>query len=122
MIRHRIGRAHEPIARCRPPATGRGPIACSLDAGDLRVQGQRWEALARRAGIDRAVTADGVALTFRADDDVEHQLRELVAVENRCCTWARWEVHGDGDAELVMRARADGDGVATLQSMFLRGA
>ena len=109
-----------------PQPPDAAPIACSLDAGDLRVQGQRWQALTRRAGIDRAVTADGVALTFRADDDVEHQLRELVAVENRCCTWARWEVHavgdGEGDAELVMRARADGDGVATLQSMFLRGA
>jgi hypothetical protein len=30
-------------------------------------------------------------------------------------------VDGDGDTALVMRARASGDGVATLQSMFLRG-
>ena len=78
----------------------------------------------RRAGIDRAATADGVALTFRADDSVEHELRELVAVEDQCCSWARWEPHavgdGDGDAGLVMRARARGDGVTTLQSMFLR--
>jgi hypothetical protein len=96
-----------------------------LDAGDLRTQGQRWEALVRRAGIDRGATADGVALTFRADDDVEHELRELVAVENQCCSWARWELHavvdGEDDTALVMRARASGDGVGTLQSMFLRG-
>jgi hypothetical protein len=111
-----------------PQPTTAAPIACSLDAGGFQSQEQRWEALARRAGIDRAATADGVALTFRADDDVEHQLRELVAVENQCCAWARWEVHavgdgdGDGDAELVMRARASGDGVGTLRSMFLRAA
>jgi hypothetical protein len=108
-----------------PPTTDpqrTAPIACSLDAGGLRAQGRRWEALVARAGIDRAATADGVALTFRADDDVEHQLRELVAVESQCCAWARWEVRAAGHGELVMRARADGDGVATLQSMFLRGA
>ena len=112
-----------------PPTTDpqrTAPIACSLDAGGLRARSSAGRRSSRRAGIDRAATADGVALTFRADDDVEHELRELVAVENQCCAWARWEVHadgdGDGDAELVMRARADGDGVATLQSMFLRGA
>jgi hypothetical protein len=114
-----------PTPAADPPQTAAAPIACSLDAGGLERQEQRWEALARRAGIDRAATDDGVALTFRADDDVEHALRELVAVENQCCSWARWElnavVDGDGDTALVMRARASGDGVATLQSMFLRG-
>jgi hypothetical protein len=114
-----------PTPAADPPQTAAAPIACSLDASGLERQEQRWEALARRAGIDRAATDDGVALTFRADDDVEHALRELVAVENQCCSWARWElnavVDGDGDTALVMRARASGDGVATLQSMFLRG-
>jgi hypothetical protein len=102
------------------------PVACSLDGGGLHSQEQRWRALVRRAGVDRAATADGVALTFRADDGVEHELRELVAVENVCCSWARWELHavgdGDGDTALVMRARAGGDGATTLQSMFLRDA
>ena len=58
---------------------------------------------------------------FRADAGVEHELRELVAIENQCCAWARWEVQAVGHGELVMRARASGDGVATLQSMFRRG-
>jgi len=30
-------------------------------------------------------------------------------------------VRADGDRALVMEARADGDGVATLQTTFLRG-
>jgi hypothetical protein len=114
-----------PTPGSEPQRTATAPIACSLDAGDLRSQEQRWAALVRRAGIDRAATADGVALTFRADDGVEHELSELVAVENQCCSWARWElravVDGDDDTALVMRARASGDGVATLQSMFLGG-
>jgi hypothetical protein len=43
----------------------------------------------RAAGVDRAATAEGVTLTFRADERVERELRELVAVENECCAWAR---------------------------------
>jgi len=93
------------------------PIACTLDAGDLQRGQQRWVEIRRRAGIDRAATADGVTLTFRADEGVERELRQLVAVENECCGWARWEVRAKG-AGLVMQARTTGDGVAVLQSMF----
>ncbi len=45
-----------------------------------------------------------------------------MAVENECCAWARWEVQqADDDGGLVMQARATGDGVAVLQSMFALG-
>jgi hypothetical protein len=95
------------------------PVACSLDAGNLRTQAQRWVELVGTAGIDRAAAAaDGVTLRFRADPAVERELRELVAVERGCCSWARWEVSADGDGALVMHAGTTGDGVATLQSMF----
>jgi hypothetical protein len=96
-------------------------IACSLGAGDLRSQEQRWAELVRGAGLDRAATVEGVALTFRASPDVERELRELVAVENECCAWARWEVRAEGDGGLVMQASAGGDGVAVLRSMFPPG-
>jgi hypothetical protein len=108
-------------ANLRPTDTP-SPVACSLDAGDLRTQEQRWAGLARAAGIDRAATVDGVTLTFRADPQVERELRELVAIENECCAWARWEVRAEGDRGFVMQASADGDGAATLRSMFLRGS
>jgi hypothetical protein len=107
------------------------PIACSLDAGGLRTQEQRWGRLIRRAGNGRAATVDGVTLTFDrhphpdagpdvdVDVDVERELRELVAVETTCCAWARWEVQAEGGG-LIMHASAPGAGVAVLQSMFLR--
>jgi hypothetical protein len=107
-----------------PPTTDpqrTAPIACSLDAGGLESQEQRWAALIGGAAIERAATANGITLTFRADAGVERELRELVAVENQCCSWARWEVYADRHGELVLRARAGGAGIATLQSMFLRG-
>ena len=121
------------------------PIACTLDAGELRAQERRWAQLIRTAGIGRAATPDGVELRFRVDEGVEDELEALVATERECCAWARWEVghlagaavvmpaRAAGDA-LVMRARAAGvdvlamragaagDGAAVLQSMFLRDA
>jgi hypothetical protein len=94
------------------------PIACSLDAGGLRTQAHRWAALVSGAGIDRAATAEGVTLTFRADPQVERELRELAAIENECCAWASWEVRADGNGGLLIQARAGDDGAATLQAMF----
>jgi hypothetical protein len=108
-----------PGADSQPTTTA--PIACSLGAGGLRTQEQRWAALARGAGIGRAAIADGVTLTFRRHEGVERELRGLVAVENECCAWARWDVRADGDGGLLMHACATGDGVAALQSMFPRG-
>jgi hypothetical protein len=94
------------------------PIACSLDTGTLRTQEQRWTELVRDAGIDRAPTAGGVTLTFRADPAVERELRDLVATENQCCAWARWELRTDDNGRLQMQARAGDGGAATLREMF----
>jgi hypothetical protein len=124
-IRHRIAGKVGTTPQSDPQLGA--PIACSLDVGGLRTQEQRWRELVSAAGLDRAATADGVTLTFRADLEVERQLRELVAVESQCCAWAQWEVRSDGDGKgegdgaLVMQARAAGEGVATLQSMFPPG-
>jgi hypothetical protein len=116
-IRHRLRLIVSRIPGTDPPRPTT-PIACSLDAGGLRTQERRWAELLRGAGLDRAATVEGVALTFRASPDVERELRELVAVENECCAWAQWEVRPEGDGGLVMQASAGGDGVAVLQSMF----
>jgi hypothetical protein len=98
--------------------TTAAPIACSLGAGGRVTQEQRWAAIVRDAGTDRRATTAGVTLTFRAGTEVERELRELVAIENECCAWARWQVRADDDVGLVMQAGASGDGVATLQAMF----
>jgi hypothetical protein len=98
------------------------PIVCSLDIGGVRTQEQRWTALIGAAGIDVAATADGVRLRFRAEPQVEGELLELVAVENSCCAWARWEVRTEGNGGLVMHARTSGEGVTVLQSMFPPGS
>jgi hypothetical protein len=91
------------------------PVACALTAAGLAAQGKRWAQLIARAMTERAETADGVRLRFRAED--EEELRALVAVENECCSWATWTVERDAGT-FVLDVRSTGEGIATLHGMF----
>jgi hypothetical protein len=82
-------------------------ITCTLNGQDLARQRGRWQAL----GFHRELTDDGLRLTFDRPDEAE--LRELVALENDCCAWARWTV--EGDAVVV---RSTGHGIEALHGMF----
>ncbi|MBO0768691.1 MAG: hypothetical protein J2O48_08425 [Solirubrobacterales bacterium] len=97
------------------------PVACELTPGDHRKQSQRWAGLVRDAGLSQERTPDGILLRFRADPAVERELEALVAVENECCGWARWQVRNDRDA-VVMQASASGYGIQTLHQMLDRSA
>ena len=93
-------------------------VACTLIATDLKTQRERWVRLRDTFGLDRAEVADGLRLRFVYHPAVEAELQALVAVENRCCSWASWTVEREEDA-LVMTATSKGDGVATLHTMFI---
>jgi hypothetical protein len=97
---------HEPVT-----------VACSLTSADLAAQGDRWKRLAATSLTERAETADGLRLAFRAGSESERELRALVAVETDCCAWAQWEVTASQDL-LVLHVRSAGDGVAVLHGMF----
>jgi hypothetical protein len=86
-------------------------IACTLDGHDLARQAARWHALPR---VQREETDDGLRVTFAPEPGVEEELRALVAVENDCCRWARWQIE-DG---VVLVVTSSGDGVAALHGMF----
>jgi hypothetical protein len=92
-------------------------VACTLGVGDLKTQRERWSALGENFGLGRQETEDGLRLRFRDHPAIEDELNALVAVENECCGWASWQVERDGDT-LVMAARSQGEGVATLHTMF----
>jgi hypothetical protein len=93
-------------------------VACTLTSGDLAAQGEGWARLAARAMTGRALTADGLRVSFRAETGVEDELRRLVAVENECCAWAAWTVRAGG-AEVVLEvSSAAAEGVAVLHGMF----
>jgi hypothetical protein len=92
-------------------------VACTLGKADLGAQAQRWRRVRNEAGLGRKETADGLRLTFRDAPEVGDELRALVAVENECCAWARWDVSRE-NGELIMLVRSSGQGVATLHAMF----
>jgi hypothetical protein len=86
-------------------------IACTLNSSDLAGQGGRWRALPL---LQREETDDGLRVTFAREPGVEDELRALVAVENDCCRWARWEIENG----VVLVATSSGHGVPTLHGMF----
>jgi hypothetical protein len=94
-------------------------VACTLTDTDFKTQRERWLNLGANFGLERIETDDGLRLSFRAHPAVERELRALVEVENECCSWADWSVARD-DGVLTMSARSQGDGVATLHSMFTK--
>jgi hypothetical protein len=96
---------------------GPGPVACTLTTADLATQAGRWERLIARAMTEYAQTTDGLRMSFHPEPEAEDELRELVAAENRCCSWATWAVETVADAP-VLDVRSTGPGIATLHSMF----
>lgn len=97
--------------------SGAVPIACTLTSSGLAAQGERWRQLAARAMTERAETADGLRIRFRAGPGVEEELRALVAVENECCSWAEWAVR-TGRGQVVLDVRSAADGITVLHGMF----
>src|SRR6266536_4345063 len=63
--------------------------------------------------------ARGLRISFRPASGVEEELRELVAVENECCSWAGWRVETDAEL-IVLDVRASREGIAVLHGMFKR--
>ena len=93
------------------------PVACSLSAAGLAAQVNRWHRLAARAMTERAETARGVRVRFRAAPGVEEELRGLAAAENECCSWADWTVQASA-GQVMLDVTSDGDGIAALHGMF----
>ena len=92
-------------------------VACTLNDTNLKTQRERWINLGENFGIARHETSDGLRLTFKDRPAVAAELEALVQVENDCCNWAAWAVERE-DGALVMAARSQGEGIATLQAMF----
>ena len=108
------------VTRQRDEEQRADPIACTLTGTDLKTQRERWNRVCGEAGTRLIETEDGVRVVFANQPGVTDELRALVAVENECCSWARWTVSFEGDAGL-MDARARGDGIAILHDMFIDG-
>jgi hypothetical protein len=92
-------------------------VACTLTSADLAAQSERWKQIAATALIDRIETECGLRISFQAAPGVEEELRELVLVENECCSWAEWTVETSPEAA-TLDVRSTGDGIEALHGMF----
>ncbi len=98
--------------------TQSAPVACSLNATDLALRADRWQALAERAAGAVSRTETGLRLSFRAGEGVAAELAELAALERDCCAFATWSVAEAGD-QVVLDVSARGEaGVGAVQAMF----
>jgi hypothetical protein len=92
-------------------------VACTLNQTDFKTQRERWVAVGANFGRSREEVDDGLRLYFDDHPAIETELQALVAVENKCCSWALWSVERE-DGVLVVAARSRADGIATLHAMF----
>lgn len=91
--------------------------ACALPGGELRGRRERWLRLSDAALIDKAPLAAGVLLHFRRSEAAERELRDLVALERECCSFAQWDLIQRG-RELSLEVTAGRDAVAAASAMF----
>jgi hypothetical protein len=74
------------------------PIACTLSADQYKGRTDELAALASRALRTREQTADGERLTFAGSEDVERELRAVIAAEARCCAFLHMDLQRRGGA------------------------
>jgi hypothetical protein len=84
------------------------PIACTLDAAQLRDRVRVIDALVSDALIDQEPIDGGLRTRFHAHEGIEGRVRELVAGEARCCAFLTFAIgHGPGELWLDITGPAE---------------
>jgi hypothetical protein len=99
----------------------RSPIACSLDRDAGQQRQARWQALADRGLLAHGRTAHGARQRYRADPEVERELRELIELEGDCCAFLDFELERADDA-LVLDVRGPREADAVIELFAGGGA
>lgn len=94
------------------------PIACSLEADDLRQRLVKIAALGERSLYGRNAEGDSRVVRFRRDPETRRELSTIVAAEARCCGFLDLDLSDDGDA-LVLRIAAAEDGASVADELAL---
>jgi MerR family transcriptional regulator, copper efflux regulator len=122
-LRHRPASAKHPEIRVHQigPAQAErrrtAPIACALDADELRQRAEQWREAT--AGATRTPIAEGVRLTVPAERIVA--LAALAAAEQRCCPFFDFRLHLAGPL-VHLEARAPADAADLLDQLFAPAA
>ncbi len=98
------------------------PIACSLDAGELRERLAEIEAVGTESLIEKSREGERHVLRFRADAETERRLEEIVAAESRCCAFLDLELTRQGDElTLTLAAPSGGEEIADELAVSFAG-
>lgn len=92
-------------------------VVCTLSKTGLATQSRRWQELRARSEVKQLATPDGKHVYFRRDEGVVQELTELIAIEQRCCSWAAWNVDLL-KREIVLHVTSTGHGVNAIHAMF----
>jgi hypothetical protein len=92
------------------------PVACSLEARDLRQRLADIAALGNEGLVGREVAGGTHLLRFRGDPEIRSRLAAIVAAEAECCSFLQLDLEEEG-GELVLTIAAPGDGQAVAAEL-----
>ena len=87
---------------------------CDLDADALSAQSAAWRELGP-AGLERELHGDRFRITF--DASVYETVGALVATEQGCCSWAKWDLARQ-DGAAVLEVSGPAGQIASLAQAF----
>lgn len=93
------------------------PIACTLTADQVPDRVALIDALTSDALLGRQPVDGGVRWRFRDGPDVEQRVRELVALESRCCGFLRFDI-GRDDSALTVDITGSADAQPVIEQLF----
>lgn len=84
------------------------PIACTLNATDLRERGAELRALGGDGLLDLAEHDDHTVLRFRADPEIRTRVEAIVAAESECCAFLDFRLDHEADASVLTISAPNG--------------
>ncbi|WP_193597806.1 hypothetical protein [Microbacterium sp. YJN-G] len=81
------------------------PLACTLPSiAEAKAQVERWQAFDADYALSSELSGAELTIHYAKVDDSISRLRELVAVEKRCCAFLEWDIDETGsDLRLIAR-------------------
>lgn len=99
------------------------PIACSLDAGDLKGRLATIAEIGAASLLGREVDRGRHLMRFRSNAETRRRLEEIVAAEAECCSFLDLTLEErSGDLVLSVAAPKDGQAVADELAAAFDGA
>jgi hypothetical protein len=93
-------------------------IACSLNAGDLRLRLAEIAAVGAESLISHSREGERHLLRFRSDAEARQRLEQIVAAESQCCGFLDIRLEEQG-AELVLLLAGPNGGQAVADELAL---